>query len=283
MTITITLVLSLSVSSNKVLAQQLTQPIQSNRPSPAYNYRDRLTVDPEIDSRSIVTQIKNNIIDFVVNKLDAETFITELNQTLATITGDIDTLLDDYGIAIPKGRIGLPNVQVAKVVFDENSDLNILNDILGGQTGTTYSNRDQLYQQYLKQLSQEYSNNSALSLEGQSKIEAKIDSAISSAEQSLTIAEDSSGQDISQNIMRNISNQLALEQQANAMSIADLQDAKVDRSLSLQIQSEALTEISESNTRAERVANATNRGTISTLSLITIPGLTDSNAAEVAE
>ena len=201
--------------------------------------------------------------------------MTDLNQDYRRIVGDIETALDNYGISISRGKLGLPNVQEAKIIFDENVNLGALSDILSGQTGATYSIRDKFYQEYLGQLSEEYTNNSALSLEGQSKIDAKIDSAISSAEQSITIAEDSSGQDISQNILRNISNQLAIDQQANAMTVTDMEGAKIDRSLGLQMQSEILTEVSGSNTQNLRNITAREGATISTLGLVRIPGLAD--------
>ncbi len=282
---TIAIAFGMGSIKTPVEAQQLTQPVDPTDAAyrPEYDYRQRLTVDSEIDSGSIVSHLKNKFINFAISQLDAENFLTELNSSIASMAGDIYTVLDDYGISIPKGRLGLPNVQDAKIIFDQGSGLNIISDILGGQSGSTYSNRDKLYQQYIRQVSEEYSNNSALSLSGQSKIEAKVDSAISSAEQSLIIAEDASSQDVSQNILRNIANQNALSQQTDAMIISDMQDAKVDRSLSLQMQSLALAELSGSNTRTQREATAANGAVISTSGLVTIPGMTSTNSTEIAE
>lgn len=261
--------------TGKARSQQLTQPTNNSTTYPRYDYRQRMTVDSEIDPGSIATQIKNELIDFVVDKLEAETFLTQLNQDIATITGDVQTVLDDYGIPISRGKVGLPNVQEAKIIFAESKDLSSLSDIFSGQTGATYGNRNKLYQQFLGQLSEEYTNNSALSLEGQSKLQAKVDSAISSAQQSLTIAENSSKQDVSQNIMRNVSNQLALSQQATAMEITDMQSAQIARSLDLQTQSQILEELSGGNTRDLRETVSTSGANISALGLVTIPGLTE--------
>ncbi len=254
---------------DRVFAQNLTAPSED---IPDYS---KVEIDPEFDLGGLTNSIKDSIIGFVLDNLGAETFLTELNQDLSALTGDITTFLSIRGKEADSGRLGIPNVQQAKQIFLEDAELGELNDVLSGQTGTTYANREKLYQQYLRSLSQEYSENSALSLEGQSKLEAKVDSAISSAKQSLYIAEDSSGQDISQNIMRNISNQLALDQQVNAMAIADMQDAKIDRSLSLQLSSEALTELSKQNMARERQQAAANAAAGQSLFLISIPGKKD--------
>ena len=273
------------IKLQSVSAQPI-QPIQSpnlSKPFPIQDYKQRLNIDPEVDLGSILKTVKQKIVDFALEQLGVERFLTELHSSMPSLTGNITTFLDGYGITISKGKLGIPNVQEARLLFDENTDLGVLNDNLGGQTGATYSNREKLYQEYLQQLSEEYSNNTALSLEGQSKIEAKIDSATSSAEQSLTIAEDSNGQDVSQNILRNISNQFALDQQVNVMKISDMQSEKVDRSLALQMQSQALKEISGSNARELRDSTASNNAVISTLGLITFPGLSSTDTVEVIE
>ena len=232
----------------------------------------QVDVDTNLSKEKIVDFVKNKVIDFISKKLNAEKYITQLHQDLSAVVGDINTYLDDIGITVKTGKLGIPNLQEAKIIFDEEVILGELNDVVGSQTGSTYSSREKFYQQYLRSLTQEYSENTALSLQGQSKLEAKVDSATSSAEQSLTIADDSSNQDISQNILRNISNQLALDQQTNAMTIADMQDAKIDRSLGLQLDSEILMESSRANMREERIGTATNLAAQQSLFMISIPG-----------
>ena len=242
----------------------------------------KITVDPEVNINSIdigktvegiKDKLKNKAISSILDELGIKNFITDLQEDISRISGDIYTTLDDYGIVIPRGRAGLPNIQEAKIVFNEEKLLNILGDIFGGQTGSTYNNKGKLAQDYLAQMSQEYSENSALSYEGQSKIDIKIETAIASSEESIVIADDSNGQDVSQNILRNISKQYALGQQIDAMAFADLQNAKIDRSLSLQMQSEILKEISGNNTREYRKDIARNGAAISSQGLVIIPGM----------
>lgn len=232
----------------------------------------KVDLETNLSREKIVDFVKDKVIGFISKKLNAEKYITQLHQDLSTVVGDINTYLDDIGITVKTGKLGIPNLQEVKVIFDEEVILGELNDVIGSQTGSTHSNREKFYQQYLRSLTQEYSENTALSLQGQSKIEAKVDSATSSAQQSLTIADDSSDQDISQNILRNVSNQLALGQQTNAMTIVDMQDAKIDRSLGLQLDSEILMESSRANMREERIGTATNLAAQQSLFMISIPG-----------
>ena len=94
--------------------------------------------------------------------------------------------------------------------------------------------------------------NSTLSLEGQDKTKEQIDIAQEKAEISNQIAEDSNNQDVSQNILRNISNQLALQQQLDNMQFFAAQEDKVARSLNLAVQGETLAGLDNLNTRQDR-------------------------------
>ncbi len=245
--------------------------------NPNVGFRNgRLSIDPKFDVSGAVDYVKeraiSGITNFAIDRLGVGNFLLQLNQDFTAVVGDVKTFLGLRGKEAEIGSIGLPNIQEARITFDEDLELNQFNDVFGTQTGTTFSSRDELYQQYLRELSQEYSENSALSLEGQSKIEAKIDSANASAEQSVTIAEDSTNQDVSQNLLRNVSNQLGIQQQTDAIAIAEMQDDKIDRSLSLQLDSETLIETAKLNVHNERVSSGINSAAQNSFFLITIPG-----------
>ncbi|MBW4532340.1 MAG: hypothetical protein KME09_00200 [Pleurocapsa minor HA4230-MV1] len=245
---------------------------------PNVELRDgNLSVDPKFDSSQAIDSLKdkakNALVNFVLDNLGAGDFITSINQDLSVIVGDLKTFLSfGDGQEVETGDLGIPNVQQARVLFNEDPNLSKFDDILGTQTETTYNSRYKLYQQYLRDLTQGYSENSALSLAGQSKINLKIDAANAAAEQSINIAKDSTNQDVSQNLLRNLSNQNAIEQQTAAITISEMQDAKIDRSLGLQLESENLREISESNTREERASTAASSAAENSFFLITIPG-----------
>lgn len=232
----------------------------------------KIIIDTEISKEKVVDFVKDKFFDYVIKKLKSDKYITKVHQDISTLTGNVNTFLDNIGIHVKTGKLGLPNVQQAQIVLEDSKVLKELSDIFGTQTGTSNDNKQKLYQQYLYALSKEYSENSALSLEGQSKLGIKVDSAVGSALQSVEIAYDSSDQDISQNILRNVSNQMALSQQTDAMIISDLQDAKVDRSLDLQLTSEMLSEVSGQNIRNQRINNAGNNAVQTSLFMVSIPG-----------
>jgi hypothetical protein len=234
-----------------------------------------ISIDPKIDYKKAQKYLTDKVVSYISGKIKVPNFLTELYQDFQTISGDISTFLSERNIKISQGDIGLPNIQEAKVIFSANEELDKVSDLFGTQTNSTFSNKDKLLQQYLKDLSQEYAENSALSLEGQSKIEQKIATVDATVEQSLALSDDSSGQDVSQNILRNISNQLSLQQQIDAMGIFEMQEDKIARNLNLQMNSESLSEISQQTTLKTRENIAANREHLRSIYAITIPGKRD--------
>ncbi|WP_036486852.1 hypothetical protein [Myxosarcina sp. GI1] len=223
--------------------------------------------------------VEDSETEFSIERIIGGIF-TDLFRRFDLIVGQIDTFLEDKGIEIQKGALGIPDIAEAKIVFDENADLDKYGDMFGTQTGSTQGIKDKLLQQYLRELAQEYSENSGLSNEGQEKIAEKIEVAAASVETSETLARDSTNQDVSQNILRNISNQLSLQQQIDNAIVFEMQESKVSRGLELQMNSETLSEISKQTTRAERENLAGIRSSLSQNLLISLPGqhlTTDSN------
>lgn len=238
-------------------------------------FKPRTLLAEDLNSELNTENLAQQAFNFLGNNIEVPNFINDIFQDFNSIVGEISTFLNEVGIEVPIGEIGLPDVEQAKDIFAEDEELDPLSDLYGTQTGTTFANKDKLLQQYLRDLSEEYSENSALSSEGQEKIQKDISIASETAEASLNLAEDSSGQDVSQNILRNISNQLSLQEQMDAMAMIEMEEDKVGNSLELQMNSEALTEISKQTTRAERESIAANRYYLGSIFEITIPGKRD--------
>ena len=197
--------------------------------------------------------------------------LVELFEDIKTIVGDIETFLSERGIEISHGEIGLPDLEAARSVFAEDEQLDEFSDLFGTQTGSTFANRDKLLQQYLRDLSQEYAENSVLSQPGQEKIAQKVTSSQETALSSIELSEDSATQDVSQNILRNISRQLSLQQQIDAMHIFELQEAKIARNLQLEMDAELLSELSQSTTRQEREYISTNKTILNGMPYVIMP------------
>lgn len=178
--------------------------------------------------------------------------VAELFRDLETIVGEIDTFMTELGIDIETGEIGIPDIEEARDIFESDRDLDTGSDIFGTQTGSTTAISTHLYRQFLRDVGNEYAQNSALSLEGQDNTAEQIEIAQEKAEISNELAENSNTQDVSQNILRNISNQLALQQQQDNMQFFATQEDKVARSLNLAVQGEVLSGLESLNVRQDR-------------------------------
>lgn len=175
-----------------------------------------------------------------------------LPKPIAQLVGQFTTFLSELGIEVPIGDLGLPDTEEAKKVFEEENQIDVTSDVFGTQTGSTKVTSKSLYKQYLKDVSNQYAQNTTLSNDGQKKTSEQIQLAGETAEISLQYAEDSNKQDVTQNIMRNISNQLALQQQLSNMSYVGLQEDKIARSLMVSMQGENLVALDKITTARDR-------------------------------
>ncbi len=198
--------------------------------------------------------------------------IADLFRDIVNIVGRVNTFLAELGLEVDIGVLGLPDISEAIEVFKENNQIDIAGDVFGTQTGSTVVLSDSLYKQYLKDLGREYAQNSTLSKEGQEKTSEQIRLAAETAEISSSFAQDSNQQDVSQNILRNISNQLALLQQLDNISFFGLQEDKIARSLELSIAGETVVAIDRLTTIRDREASSLLKASTYHQGLISIPG-----------
>lgn len=180
--------------------------------------------------------------------------IADLFKDIANIVGQVNTFLSELGIEVNLGELGLPDIEQAIELFEQDNQIDIASDVFGTQTGSTVINDDSLRKQYLKDLGNEYAQNSTLSEEGQQNTAQQIELSQETAEISNQYAQDSNGQDVSQNILRNISNQIALQQQLDNMSYFGQQEDKISRSLMLAIQGESVVALDKLTTTRDREA-----------------------------
>lgn len=177
--------------------------------------------------------------------------IADIFLDIAGIIGEIDTFLAELGLGVDLGALGLPDIVAATELF-ETETIDIFSDFFGSQTGSTVEISDVLYRQFVRDIGRDFAENSALSMEGQENIVEQIELGQEIAEVSTQLAEDSEGQDVSQNILRNISNQLALQQQLDNYAFVDNQKDKLARSANLIMTGEAMTSLDQINLQEER-------------------------------
>ncbi|MGL5938845.1 MAG: hypothetical protein ACRC2S_00430 [Waterburya sp.] len=180
--------------------------------------------------------------------------VAELFQDITNFVGQVDTFLSDLGIEVELGQLGFPDLTQATELFEEDNQIDIASDVFGTQTGSTVTIDDSLYKQYLKELANNYTQNSTFSEQGQEQTSEQIELAAQTSEISSNLADDSNQQDVSQNILRNISNQLALQQQLDHMAFFGLQEDKIARSLMVSIEGESVVALDKLNTIRDREA-----------------------------
>lgn len=197
--------------------------------------------------------------------------IADLFKDITNIVGQVETFLSELGIEVSPGDLGLPDILQAIELFESDNQIDIASDVFGTQTGSTKVIDDSLYKQYLKDMANQYAQNSTLSEEGQKNTTQQLEIAGQTAQISNLYAEDSNGQDVSQNILRNISNQLALQQQLDNMNYFGQTEDKVARSLMLSMHGESLVALDKLTTTRDREATSTLKLSTYHQGLLSIP------------
>ena len=178
--------------------------------------------------------------------------VAEIFREINRIVGQVETFLSELGIEVDIGELNLPDIEEAIELFEQDNQIDIASDVFGSQTGSTVVIDDFLHNQYLKDLGNEFAQNSTLSEEGQEITAEQIEISQETALISNEFAQDSNTQDVSQNILRNISNQLALQQQIANMSYFNLTEDKIARSLIVSMQGESLVALDKITTTRDR-------------------------------
>ena len=178
--------------------------------------------------------------------------VAEIFRDITRIVGQVETFLSELGIEVNIGELNLPDIEEAIELFESDNQIDIASDVFGSQTGSTVVIDDILSKQYLKDLGNEFAQNSTLSEEGQEITAEQIEISQETAQISNEFAQDSNGQDVSQNILRNISNQLALQQQIANMSYFNLTEDKIARSLIVSMQGQSLVALDKITTTRDR-------------------------------
>jgi hypothetical protein len=197
--------------------------------------------------------------------------VADLFRDITQAVGQIETFLSEVGIEVSLGQLGLPDLEQAIELFKQDNQIDVASDVFGTQTGSTVVISDSLRKQYLKDLGNQYAQNSTLSEAGQDNTAQQIELAGKTAEISNQYADNSNNQDVSQNILRNISGQLALQQQLDNMSYFGLQEDKIARSLMVSMQGESLVALDKLNTTRDREAISIFKASTYHQGLLSIP------------
>lgn len=226
-------------------------------------------VNHVLSSLSSPDEILSDLEDILVNT--AEGIVNDL-ESLWTDTWD--SLIGTESTLIV-GSMGIPDPTSVENTIENQSTLttDLLSEVIGTATGGNGSVivQSDLNTQFMADLAKSVANGATLSETAQEQALAKLELSTQATNQSFTLAQDSEGQDVSQNILRNISSQLAQQQILDQLILSEQQQARIDRAIHNQVGAETLTEIQGNNLREQRQALGGSRSAMNQASMFMMP------------
>lgn len=173
-----------------------------------------------------ITDTISGIFDRIASIFSLERLLDAINIEIPDILEDPLGGLEGGGesVEIDIGPLGLPDPKAIEAGV-ENATPSAFEEVSASKTGGEGSPviKLDLITQFESNMADEVADQSALTEEGQTKLIENAEAATASLEASQALAQDSEGQDVSQNILRNISDQLALQQQTGTLDSVDAQ------------------------------------------------------------
>lgn len=235
------------------------------------------TLPTNVPANNLPTNIlpgfgSTNLPTFKIPRFFNQLF-SQFTSIASSYAGDIETFLNHlYGLNTSHGSIGLPDFHDIEQQLANHLDLDQLSNFFGTRSGRNTSVQNRLRQEFLQDFGSEFVKNSIFSQEGQDKIQQKIEQALDTVDYSAQLQQNSSGQDVSQNILRNLSGQMSLQQQIDLMLLFEMQEQKVKDGLQIELSGEVLSEVGRTNVRREREDLAFINHNLHHNLLISIPG-----------
>jgi hypothetical protein len=173
------------------------------------------------------------------------------------------------------GSLGLPDPGKIEQKID-NASTNPASEILatkqGGEGSPTI--KEDAADEFKSNLTSEVARASALSEQGQEKLAKNAKAAQKATQKSKKLAEKSANTDVSQNIMRNLSAQQALQGKMTALEVVDAQLRQRDDALRNLTLSSALDELQRDRAAERRKGASAYSGALNSGAQVVIPGVT---------
>lgn len=182
----------------------------------------------------------------------------------------------DQSLSTEAGAIGLLDPQrVVEAIKAKKTST--AEELLGAKTGGTGSVtiKDDLRTFVQIKQAKEVAQASALSDQAQEKLKKKSNAATEALKQSTELAQDSEGQDVTQNIMRNISSQLGLLQRTNTILGLNAQIQQRDAAIANALLAESVRELNGERVAKNRELASAYSAVITHGAQFTLPGLTN--------
>ncbi len=173
------------------------------------------------------------------------------------------------------GSLGLPNPGKVEHKID-NASTNPASEILATKQGGEGSPviKEDAADEFKSDLASEVARASALSEQGQEKLAQNAKAAQTATQKSLKLAKKSANTDVSQNIMRNLSAQQAIQGKMTALEVVDAQLRQRDDALRNLTLSSALDELQRNRAAERRKGASAYSGALNSGAQVVVPGVT---------
>ncbi len=211
-----------------------------------------------------IENVVHSVNDFIgdVNGFVQNDLFGSLNKVLSSNLGEVK---------VPILNQVSDNIMKTSTASNEGTKLSeTLENKIGGEG--SYAIKDDFNKQAERAAALGVANGATLSTQAQQQSAQQLLAAQTATRQSNQLSEESKNQDVTQQIMKNISQQTALNTQTNEMLIKEAQQARTDRAVNNVLTAQAAKEIAAINTSSRRADAASGNAASQQAGMLMLPG-----------
>jgi hypothetical protein len=217
-------------------------------------------------------------IQGILANFNLEQILDAINIDLGEITGNVYGTAEGKGASDPladieAGALGLPGIDEVDEAIEQAGDTALMETLAGKQEGGGISGRIYLENLYRKNQAEQVADKTALSRSGQRKLAQNSTAANDALKTSTAMMEDSEQQDVSQNVLRNISVQAHEQMVHTGLLALDAQLRARDDSVRNVLMGRTLMEIQSERVSEQRRNAAAYSSVVTSGGLFYLPGL----------
>ncbi|MBR8834397.1 MAG: hypothetical protein DSM106950_10275 [Stigonema ocellatum SAG 48.90 = DSM 106950] len=207
--------------------------------------------------------------------------VQQANDFIGDVTGFVHNDLFGSLNNLLSSTLGAVKVPVLNQVSDNimksstaNNEGTLLSEILENKIGGegSYAIKDDFNKQAERSAAIGVANGATLSTQAQEQSAQQLLAAQTATLKSNQLSEDSKNLDVTQWIMKNISQQTALNTQTNEMLVKEAQQARTDRAVNNILTAQAAKEIAAINTSSRRADAASGNAASQQAGMLMLPG-----------
>jgi hypothetical protein len=225
-------------------------------------------------------------IQGILANFNLEQILDAINIDLGEITENVYGTSEGTGGSnsdpladIEAGALGLPGIDEVDEAIEQAGDTALMEALAGKQEGGGISGRIYLENLYRKNQAEQVADKTALSRSGQRKLARNSTAANDALKTSTAMMEDSEQQDVSQNVLRNISVQAHEQTVHTGLLALDAQLRARDDSVRNVLMGRTLMEIQSERVSEQRRNAAAYSSVVTSGGLFYLPGLGDEERA----